>query len=229
MTAAAARVEIAPSVLASDFLHLGDAVRAAETGGADRLHLDVMDGRFVPNISFGSPIVEAIRRHTGMFLEAHLMVVAPEDQVTTFAEAGADLITVHAEVSPHLYRTLQHIHDHGKRAGVAINPATHWHAVEEVLDLADLVLVMTVSPGFGGQEFIGQMLPKIERVRAEIDRRGLDTDIEVDGGINQETVRRVVGAGARVLVAGTSVYGASGGVDEAIRRLRETGSAGLAT
>jgi ribulose-phosphate 3-epimerase len=221
------RIEIAPSILASDFLHLADAVDAAEVGGADRLHLDVMDGRFVPNISFGSPIVEFIRRHTRMYLEVHLMVVAPEDQVPTFAEVGADGIIVHAEVSPHLYRTLQHIHDHGKKAGVAINPATPWSAIEEVLDLADLVLVMTINPGFGGQEFIEQMLGKIEKVRSAIDRRGLSTELEVDGGINMETVERAVGAGARVLVAGTAVYGAQPGVGEAIRCLRDAGNAVL--
>lgn len=229
MTANASAVKIAPSVLASDFLHLGDAVRAAEEGGADRLHLDVMDGRFVPNISFGSPIVEAIRRHTGMHLETHLMVVSPDDQIPTFCEAGTDGIIVHAEVTPHLYRTLQHIKEHDKRAGVAINPATPWIAVEEVLDLADLILVMTVSPGFGGQKFIAPMLRKIDRVRSEIDRRGLDTELEVDGGINLDTVERVVGAGARVLVAGTSVYGAPAGVAGAIRGLREAGAAVLAT
>lgn len=221
------RVQVAPSILAANFLHLAHDVDAVEKGGADRLHLDVMDGRFVPNISFGSPIVAAIRKHTRMYLEAHLMVLAPDDQIPAFCQAGVDSILVHAEVTPHLYRTLQHIHDHGKRSGVVINPATPWNAVEEVLDLADLVLVMTVSPGFGGQEFIEQMLPKIERIRVEIDRRGLDTEIEVDGGINMETVERVVGAGARVLVAGTSVYAAPGGVAEAIRRLRDAGEAVL--
>lgn len=220
-------IQIAPSILASDFLRLGEAVELAAQAGAERLHIDVMDGRFVPNITIGSPIVEAIRQSTDMMLETHLMVVAPEQHVPAFAAAGADLITVHAEVSPHLYRTLQHIHDHGKRAGVAINPATPWCAVQEVLDLADLVLVMTVSPGFGGQEFIEQMLGKIETVRREIDRRGLDTELEVDGGINLQTVSRVAAAGARVLVAGTSIYHAPDGVGQAVRRLREEGSRAL--
>lgn len=214
-------IAIAPSILASDFLHLGDAVREAEQGGADRLHIDVMDGRFVPNITIGPPIVECIRSATKMFLETHLMIVEPERYVSVFAEAGADLITVHAEVSPHLYRTLEHIHDCGKRAGVAINPATPWVAVEEVLELADLILVMTVSPGFGGQDFIDAMIPKIRRLRAELDRRGSSTEIEVDGGINRETTPLVVDAGARVLVAGTSVYRAPEGVAASVSSLRD--------
>lgn len=214
-------VRIAPSILASDFLHLGDAVAAADRGGADRLHIDVMDGRFVPNISIGIPIVQAIRGATSLPLEAHLMIVEPERYVDRFAEAGADGIIVHSEVSPHLYRTVQQIRDAGCRAGVAINPGTPWVAVEEVLALADLILVMTVSPGFGGQAFLPAVLSKIERVAAEIEARGLDTEVAVDGGITVETVPLVVAAGARVLVAGTSVYGASDGVGDAIAHLRQ--------
>jgi ribulose-phosphate 3-epimerase len=214
------RIQIAPSILASDFLHLADAVKAAEDAGAERLHLDVMDGRFVPNITIGPPVVERIREATGMRLETHLMIVEPERYVAAFAELGVDLITVHQEVSPHLYRTLQHIHDVGARAGVAINPGTPWRAIEEVLDLADLVLVMTVNPGFGGQEFIADMLPKVRAVRAELNRRGLDTELEVDGGVDPDTVAAVVEAGASVLVAGTSVYRAEEGVSFAVERLR---------
>jgi ribulose-phosphate 3-epimerase len=221
------RVQIAPSILASDFLHLGEAVKQAEQGGADRLHIDVMDGRFVPNITIGPPILECIRSATQMLLETHLMIVEPERYVPVFAQSGADLITVHTEVSPHLYRTLEQIHDHGKRAGVAINPGTSWIAVQEVLELADLILVMTVSPGFGGQEFIETMLPKIAAVREELDRRGLSADIEVDGGINEETAPRVVAAGARVLVAGTSVYRSPHGVSRAMRSLRDAAEARL--
>jgi ribulose-phosphate 3-epimerase len=214
------RIQIAPSILASDFLHLSLAVQAAEHARADRLHIDVMDGRFVPNITVGPDIVRRIRSSTRMFLEAHLMIVEPERYVPVFAEAGADMIIVHVEVSPHLYRTVQQIHENGKRAGVAINPGTPWIAVEEVLELADLILVMTVSPGFGGQAFIGAMIPKIRRVRQELDRLGLAVELEVDGGINNDTAPSVTEAGARVLVAGTSVYGAKEGVEAAIRNLR---------
>lgn len=218
-------IQIAPSILASDFLRLGDAVQSAADAGVERLQIDVMDGRFVPNISVGPQVVAAIRRVSPLLLEAHLMIVDPERYVPVFAEAGADLIIVHSEVSPNLYRTLQHIKALGKLAGVAINPGTPWNAIQEVLGLADLILVMTVNPGFGGQEFIEAMLPKIRTVRDEIARRGLSTDVEVDGGIDVDTAPKVVAAGANVLVAGTSVYGAPEGVVAAVARLRE--AAGL--
>jgi ribulose-phosphate 3-epimerase len=162
-----------------------------------------------------------------MFLEAHLMIVEPEKYIPVFARSGADLITVHVEVSPHLYRTLEQIHDHGKRAGVAINPGTPWIAAQEVLELADLILVMTVSPGFGGQRFIEPMLRKVAAVRQELDRRGLSADLEVDGGINEETAPRVVEAGARVMVAGTSVYQSPDGVSSAVHSLRKAAESRL--
>jgi ribulose-phosphate 3-epimerase len=180
-----------------------------------------MDGRFVPNITMGPDIVAAVRSITDMVIEAHLMIVEPEKFVPVFAEAGADVIIVHQEVSPHIYRTLEQIRELGKAAGVAINPGTPAETLNEVLDLADLVLVMTVSPGFGGQKFIASTLPKIRQVRSELDRRDLPALVEVDGGINLDTAPLVAAAGARVLVAGTSVYDAREGVGGAIRALTD--------
>lgn len=211
---------IVPSILSADFARLGEQVRAAESAGADRLQIDVMDGRFVPNITVGPLIVEAVRRNCAIPLEAHLMIVEPERYVNDFAQAGADLIIVHQEASPHLHRTIEQIRRLGKRVGVAINPATPLTVLQEVLDDVDLVLCMTVDPGFGGQAFIAGMLPKIERLRAMIAQRGARCDLEVDGGIHAETAPLVVRAGANVLVAGSSVYGDSVGVGPAIARLR---------
>ena len=211
--------KIAPSILAADFLRLGDEIAAAEAGGADRIQLDVMDGVFVPNISFGIPITKAARRATTLTMEAHLMIVQPERYVADFAAAGADLIIVHQEVSPHLDRTLHAIKELGKKAGVAINPATPVETLNEVIELLDLALVMTVNPGFGGQRFIDSTLRKIGQLRKILDERNPACEIEVDGGIDASTIRAAYDAGATVFVAGTAVFGNSQGASEGVRSL----------
>ncbi|MCA9603422.1 MAG: ribulose-phosphate 3-epimerase [Myxococcales bacterium] len=210
---------IAPSILSADFARLGEEVRAVEAKGADWAHVDVMDGRFVPNITIGVPVVRSLRKATKLPLDVHLMIVEPERYVADFAEAGADVITVHAEASPHLHRTLQQIRALGKKAGVSLNPHTPVSVLDHVLDLVDLVLIMSVNPGFGGQSFIPAALPKIESVRRVLDSRGLDAHLEVDGGVNADTVQSVLDAGADVLVAGSAVFGA-GDYGEAIRGLK---------
>jgi ribulose-phosphate 3-epimerase len=219
-------LRIAPSILSADFARLGEEVRAVEAAGADLLHVDVMDGRFVPNITLGPPIVAAIRKVTKLPLDVHLMIVEPERYIEAFAQAGADLISVHLEASPHLHRTVQQIRGLGKKASVAVNPHSPLDGLDVVLPDLDMVLLMSVNPGFGGQKFIEAVLPKISALRAEIDRRGLSTDIEVDGGIDPVTAPAVVAAGATVLVAGTAVFhapGADGDYRAAIRALRTSG------
>lgn len=214
------QIQIVPSILSADFSRLGEQVEAAQAGGADRIQIDVMDGRFVPNITVGPLIVEAVRRHTTLPLEAHLMIVEPERYVADFASAGADVIIVHQETSPHLHRTVEQIKALGKRAGVAINPATPLVMLSEILDELDLVLCMTVDPGFGGQDFIAAMLPKIERLRGMLTQHNAQADLEVDGGIHAETAPQAVRAGANLLVAGSSVYGDPQGAVAGIARLR---------
>ena len=199
------RIKIAPSILAADFTQLGSEVQAVAEHNADQIHIDVMDGRFVPNISMGPLVVEALRRVTTLPLDVHLMIVEPESHLKAFAEAGASALTVHLETCPHLYRTLQHIRDLGLRAGVAINPHTPATLLSEVMDLADIILVMTVNPGFGGQKFLPSVLPKLSKIRALV--RSHEVDITVDGGIDPNTIPHALKAGANVLVAGTSIFG----------------------
>jgi ribulose-phosphate 3-epimerase len=215
------RVLVSPSLLSCDFGRLAEEVRAVEAAGADWIHVDVMDGRFVPNITIGPVVVQAIKRAATRPLDVHLMIVEPEKYIEAFAKAGADILTVHVETSPHLHRTLQQIRQAGARPAVVLNPSTPVSAVEEVLGEVEMVLVMSVNPGFGGQSFIESTVEKVRRLRAMMDARGLSVDIEVDGGINAQTARRVVEAGATVLVAGSYVFGAKDYV-EAIRSLRPT-------
>ena len=212
-------VKIAPSILAADLLHLGDQVAAAEQGGADRFQVDVMDGVFVPNISFGLPVVAALRRATQRLLEAHLMIVQPERYVEGFAQAGADLIIVHQEAAVHLDRIVQHIKQLGRKAGVALNPATPASVLDQIIEQIDLVLVMTVNPGFGGQTFIPHTLRKIRQVRQMVDARNSACEIEIDGGVEVETIGAAYEAGARVFVAGTSVFRHPAGAAAGVRAL----------
>jgi ribulose-phosphate 3-epimerase len=218
-------IRIAPSLLSADFAFLAQEISRVERGGADRIHLDVMDGHFVPNITFGPVLVAAARKHTVLPFGVHLMIEAPERYVEAFAESGANYLLVHQEACVHLHRTVQQIRQLGVKPGVAINPATPLTAIEEILPFVDEVLVMTVNPGFGGQEFIESMLDKIARLRTTLDRRGLDVEIGVDGGVGPATVAGVVQAGATVLVAGSSVFGAREGAEAAVRALREAAQA----
>jgi len=202
-------IKIAPSILSADFARLGEEIRAIAAAGADYVHVDVMDGHFVPNITIGPPVVEAIRKVTSLPLDVHLMIENPDAYIPAFAAAGSDIITVHAEASTHLHRTIQMIKGLGKRAGVSLNPATPVSLLDVILDDLDLVLVMTVNPGFGGQSFIPSCLSKIEELRAEISRRGLSVELEVDGGVKTDNIGLICGAGADVFVAGSAVFGTS--------------------
>ena len=224
MPPAQSAIRIAPSILAADFARLGEEVRAIEKAGADFVHVDVMDGHFVPNLTIGPAVVKALRPHSKLPFDVHLMIAPVDPYVPEFAAAGADIITVHPEAGAHLHRTIQLIKSLGKQAGVALNPATPAEAVRHVLADIDLILVMSVNPGFGGQKFIETQLEKLRLLRAMIRESGRPIALEVDGGITEETARSAVAAGADLLVAGTAVF--SGGADryaDNIRRLRGTG------
>lgn len=201
--------KIAPSILSADFSRLGDEVLAIESAGADYVHIDVMDGRFVPNITIGPLVVEAVRRVTKLPLDVHLMIEEPERYVEDFARAGADIIVVHAEASRHLHRLVQQIKGLGKRVGVSLNPATPLDVLEYILEELDLVLLMTVNPGFGGQSFIEACIPKIQQLRGMLDHRGCEAELEIDGGVKPANIARIAHAGADVLVAGSAVFGSS--------------------
>ena len=222
MSTRAAR--IAPSILSADFCRLGEEIRAVEQAGADWLHVDVMDGRFVPNITIGPPVVEAVKAVTSLPLDVHLMIVEPERYIGEFVRAGAATVGVHVETCPHLHRTVGQIREAGARASVVLNPATPAQSVEAVLGDVDQVLVMTVNPGFSGQKFIDATLPKIETLRRWIDERGLDVALEVDGGVGPESIERSARAGADVFVAGTAVFKAHSYAD-AISALRSAADA----
>ncbi|MFZ5646534.1 MAG: ribulose-phosphate 3-epimerase [Bacillota bacterium] len=213
-------IKIAPSLLAADFSRLAEEIRKVEEAGAEYLHLDIMDGHFVPNITFGPPVVAALKKNSAMVFDVHLMIENPDRYIGDFIDAGADLVTVHAETCPHLHRTIQMIKKSGVKAGVALNPSTHPSAIGYVMDMLDLVLVMTVNPGFGGQEFIREMLPKIRVVRGMLSSVGSGAEIQVDGGIGPATAPLVAREGATVLVAGSSVFG-SPNPEQAVRQIKE--------
>jgi ribulose-phosphate 3-epimerase len=214
-------IGLVPSVLSADFTRLGEQVREAEAAGAQRIQIDVMDGHFVPNITMGPLVVAAIRRCTSLPLEAHLMITNPQEFIEDFARAGADVIIVHQEVCPHLHRAIQQIKSAGKQAAVALTPSTPVLMLEDVLPLLDMVLIMTVNPGFGGQNFIPETLPKIARIRHMLASRDLRCDVEVDGGIHEGTAAQVVRAGANLLVAGSAVFNNGESVAQAMERLRK--------
>ena len=224
--ASSGQVKLAPSILSADFGRLGEQIAEVTDAGADYIHIDVMDVHFVPQITIGALVVAAIRRLTDLPLDVHLMIEAPERQIKQFADAGADIITVHIEACPRIYRVVRAIKELGVKAGVSLSPATPVDALDEVLPELDLVLVMSVNPGFGGQTFIEAAMGKIARLRAELDKRGLAAELEVDGGINVENAAKVVAAGARVLVAGAAVFGSKETVGEALEKIRARAKVG---
>jgi len=214
-------IKLAPSILSADFAHLGEQIAEVTRAGADYIHVDVMDGHFVPNITIGAPVVASIRRVTSLPLDVHLMIEHPERYISDFIDAGADIITVHVEASPHIKSTIKAIKEQGARAGVSLNPPTPLSTVKEFLPHVDLVLIMSVNPGFGGQSFIPETLPRIANMRKILDNRKPGIELEVDGGINAENAPDIVEAGADVLVAGNSIFRAEDGISGAMQRLRE--------
>ncbi len=218
-------IKIAPSILSADYARLAEAVEEAEAAGADYIHVDVMDGHFVPNITVGPAVVRALRRVTELPLDVHLMISEPARYLPAFAEAGADILTVHVEAARHLHRALQQIRELGVRPGVTLNPATPAMSISEVVNDVDIVLVMTVNPGFGGQPFIENTVRKIAQVRDMLDCSGSAAELEVDGGISPETAGRVAAAGATVLVAGHAIFGSAEGVAASVKRIRDTATA----
>ncbi|HMQ51201.1 MAG TPA: ribulose-phosphate 3-epimerase [Anaerolineae bacterium] len=216
-----AAIKFAPSILSADFARLGEQVKAAEVAGVDYIHVDVMDGHFVPNITIGPLVVQALRPVTDLPLDVHLMIEKPERYLADFVKAGADILTVHVETCPHLHRTIQQIKELGIKAGVTLNPATPLSTLEEVLPDVDLVLIMSVNPGFGGQSYIPASTPKIARLRRMLDEIGSTADLEVDGGVNPATIAEVVAAGANVLVAGSAIFNRRASVAENVKELRQ--------
>jgi ribulose-phosphate 3-epimerase len=216
------KIKLAPSILSADFGRLGEQVVEATRAGADYIHVDVMDGHFVPNITIGPLVVAAIRSYTTLPLDVHLMIESPEKYIQQFAEAGANIVTVHVEVCPHLHRVVESIKELGVKAGVSLNPSTPLTTVDEVLPALDLVLLMSVNPGFGGQQFIEGTVGKIARLRRRLDELGLAAELEVDGGINAEIAPRVANAGARVLVAGAAVFNEKESISQALGRFRKS-------
>ncbi|MCA1624332.1 MAG: ribulose-phosphate 3-epimerase [Acidobacteria bacterium] len=216
-------LEIAPSILSSDFTRLAEEIRAVQAGGATVLHVDVMDGHFVPNITIGIPVVESIRKITDLTIDTHLMIEEPSRFAVKFVEAGADMVSVHVEADVHLQRTLTAIREAGGQAGIAINPATSLTSLEEALPFADFVLLMSVNPGFGGQKFIHTSIDKLRRMRRIIDDRGLKTRIEIDGGIDASNIAEIVESGAEIIVSGTGVFG-KGKPTEAVKELLDAGT-----
>ena len=215
------KIKLAPSILSADFARLGEQVAEVTRAGADYIHIDVMDGHFVPNITIGAPVVASIQSSTSLPLDVHLMIEHPEQYIPDFAASGADIITVHVEVCPHLHRILQCIKATGKKAGVALNPATPLSLIEEIIPDVDLILIMSVNPGFGGQDFIPAALPKIANLRKILDERKLSAELEVDGGITADNAPHIVEAGGRVLVAGASVFKTEEGITQALQKIRE--------